>query len=372
MALETAAKIIHFPCNSSRIKLTFLLITLICEACLYTLAETDQVSKRTLNGEVAEEIGNPAGAPEEDTSHFFASLENQDDDISAYKRHLGAIAALSGYRSSGGSKAFIPPSKKHLGSIAAQSVRPAARKYEYLTPSEREMYKRHLGSLMAISKSKLKPLTRSLKEPSDYRMDSLTDKGELETPTMNHVMNSHPWLNYGNTFDPDIISREEIQLAPELFLDVYSHQPNLQNENLHFPSQLEYANDVSDNKLPSMHLPQLDESLNEELLDNDVEGTIGDDAPIKSKRFLGPLARGGWFPRHFRGIISENSFGKRHIGSLARLGWMPHAKGAGTGRLNDLEEQRGEIGLKRNNAYPRRRMLYHFTAPSLWTSPRGK
>ncbi|CAG7726959.1 unnamed protein product [Allacma fusca] len=50
-----------------------------------------------------------------------------------------------------------------------------------------------------------------------------------------------------------------------------------------------------------------------------------EDNIYKFKRFLGSLARGGWFPRQFRGFVSPNNYQqKRHIGSVARLGWLPY------------------------------------------------
>lgn len=59
--------------------------------------------------------------------------------------------------------------------------------------------------------------------------------------------------------------------------------------------------------------------------------------------FSGSLARGGWFPRQFRGFVAaENPYDKRHIGSAARMGFVPLTKSDRDGYFF------GEGGFKRN------------------------
>ncbi|KAJ9574101.1 hypothetical protein L9F63_008515, partial [Diploptera punctata] len=47
----------------------------------------------------------------------------------------------------------------------------------------------------------------------------------------------------------------------------------------------------------------------------------GDAAP--EKRFLGSVARSGWFRDNGNRMLHTSTMTKRHIGSLARLGWLP-------------------------------------------------
>ena len=62
------------------------------------------------------------------------------------------------------------------------------------------------------------------------------------------------------------------------------------------------------------------------------------------------MARGGWFPRQFRGFVAEpqSQWDKRHVGAVARLGWMPHSKHLNN-RPNSEWNSKRNIGSLRKN-----------------------
>lgn len=147
------------------------------QSCLLVVADPVQAPDSLSSpGEVVDEIGNLIQSSGESSELPKADA----NDLLMYKRHLGAIAALSGSRQLTGSKYFIPPSKKHLGSIAAAAPQgmgrtPAGRKLEMALPMRMDTFKRHLGSLMALTGAKPKPLTRSLKESQEYQVNPQPD-----------------------------------------------------------------------------------------------------------------------------------------------------------------------------------------------------
>lgn len=239
-----------------------------------SLQNVDQMKNQ---GEITEEVGNQFGPPESDVLHFLNG-ENEEDALVPYKRHLGAIAAISGSRSLTGSKSFASPSKKHLGSIAALSGRVApGRKLELSFPSTVDMYKRHLASLMASSGAKPKSVTRSLKE-SPHQMDSPLDTYEMETPQMSYdMMNSR--FNVvtppASTVDSDFVP-ENIQLPQEIFMG-YAREP---------------SNSWSRNSFQPMNSPVIESesSFNEDGLNGELGlGENDDVGAYKSKRFLGKI-----------------------------------------------------------------------------------
>jgi hypothetical protein len=78
--------------------------------------------------------------------------------------------------------------------------------------------------------------------------------------------------------------------------------------------------------------------------------------------FLGSLARVGWFPRQFRGIVSENPYEKRHIGSAARLGWVPLSS-----KWDRPEDGFGERGGFKRNIQSLRKA--NFAVQNQWERP---
>lgn len=240
----------------------------VLQTCTHA-AETEQISSNL--GEVMDEIGNPSDTDTSPSRLDAMSIENQNDRM-MYKRHMGAIAALSGSRQLTGSKSFTLPSKKHIGSIASAAAQSmgrtsAGRKLELVFPTKVELYKRHLGALMALSGTKPRPYRRSLKEPlSGYQMDSQAGIFELETPPMSFTGLDVVGRN-GALSDADITIPDEIQSAAAA------------------GSLSDYADELSsENEFQHMN--------NNEILDQNLSSTAlnGDDVgAYKSKRFLGKL-----------------------------------------------------------------------------------
>lgn len=214
-----------------------------------------------------DEIGNPSDTDASPSRVGAMSIENQNDGM-MYKRHMGAIAALSGSRQLTGSRSFISPSKKHIGSIASAAAQsmgrtPAGRKLELIFPSRVDLYKRHLGAVMALSGAKPRPLIRSLKEPlSGYQMDSQAGAFELETPPMSFAGLDVVGRN-GVLSDADIRIPDEIQSAAGSLSD-YADELSSENEFQHMNN-----NEILDQNSPSTALNGVD---------------VG---AYKSKRFLG-------------------------------------------------------------------------------------
>lgn len=225
------------------------------------MADPEEASSTPNFGEVVDEIGNPF-------SFNGLSIENPSD-MMAYKRHMGAIAALSGSRQFSGGKSFVPPSKKHLGSIAAAAQpmgrTPAGRKLDLILPAKAELYKRHLGALMALSGTKQRPLTRSLKNLSGYQMDSQADTDDLGTPPMSFTRGNIMGAGgHGMVSDPDIMNPDEIQSSAPVSL-------------------AEYVDELSS---PSSSESGFQQMKNTEIL-NPSMGSEVDVGAYKSKRFLG-------------------------------------------------------------------------------------
>ncbi|OXA57771.1 hypothetical protein Fcan01_07851 [Folsomia candida] len=208
------------------------------------------------------------------------------------KRHLGSVVALSG----GKDKLLLPRQltpemlKRHLGSIVAASATGSKQK-QILS----QMEKRYLGSV--LSKSGF--ASNSARQRSGSSDESLT-KSKRHLGAMAKI-NSKPFKRT-REFD----DTESGEISDDLFYD--------------------YPVDINNR------------------VDGDSDGFQDSNVvSIKTKRFLGSLARGGWFPRQFRGFTAENPYDKRHVGSAARVGWLPLSKsdrdyfGEGTGFKRNIQ-----------------------------------